>query len=157
MGFLAIVLVFVFAVVGVLLGTMLADVPKISRNVLAASGALLIAISVLGVLPEAAERSGWPLALCCLAAGFAVLWAIDRFVYPICSGCLHHHEHERYSDVRGFAGPLLIAAAVHSFVDGWGIGASQQGSTLFQVAFLLESRCISFRRGWPSAPSCVRG
>jgi zinc transporter ZupT len=106
--------------------------------VLAISGAILIVVSLLGVLPEAAGRCGWMAALFWLAAGFFVLWAVDHFVYPICPACSHEHKHEQYGqELHGFAAPLLIAIGVHSFLDGWGVAISQQGSEFIQIAFLL--------------------
>jgi zinc transporter ZupT len=138
LGFAGIIAIFALAVAGVLAGTRLAEVRDLSRKVLAISGAILIAVSVFGILPEVAARSGWRTALLSLAVGFAALWAVDRFVYPICPACSHHHEHEAYGGhLHGFAAPLLIAIGVHSFLDGWGFAASGDGSHFLQLAFLL--------------------
>ena len=138
MGFASVVLVFVLAVAGAFAGTRLAEVPRFSHKVLAASGALLIAISLLWVLPEAASHQGWLLAILWVAAGFAVIWIVDRFVYPICPACSHPHHHEDCSvPLHGFALPLLIAMGVHSSLDGWGLAVSQRGSDFVRVAFLL--------------------
>ena len=105
---------------------------------LAASGAILIAVSLIGVIPEAAARSGWLVAVFATAIGFAALWTVDHLVYPICPACSHQHQHEEYGDnLQGFAVPLLIAIGVHSFLDGWGLSMSQQGSEFFRLAFLL--------------------
>lgn len=138
MGFAGVVLVFFLAVAGALAGTRLAEVPKLSHKVLAASGALLIAISLLWVVPEAASHQGWLLAVLWVAAGFALIWIIDHFVYPICPACSHPHHHEECSaPLHGFALPLLVAMGIHSFLDGWGLAVSQQGSDFVRLAFLL--------------------
>ena len=138
MGFANVVFVFFLAVVGVFAGTRLAEAPRLSHKVLAASGAVLIALSLIWVLPEAASHQGWLLALVWVATGFCLLWVIDHFVYPICPACSHPHHHEHCdAPLHGFAAPLLIAAAIHSFLDGWGLAASQQASEFVRVAFLV--------------------
>ncbi len=135
MRFVTVILVFGLAVAGALIGTRLAEVPKISRKVLAASGALLIAISLFWVLPEVAAHYGWLVAVLWVAAG---LWVVDHFVYPICPACSHTHDHDGCSaPLHGFAGPLLIAIALHSFLDGWALAASQEGSDFVRLVFLL--------------------
>lgn len=129
---------FALAVAGALIGTRLAEVPKISHGVLAVSGVLLIAISLLWVLPEVASHSGWLVAALWVAVGFGALWIIDRYVYTICPSCSHTHHHEDCAaSLHGFATPLLIAISIHSFIDGWGLAASAQGSEFVRLAFLL--------------------
>ena len=121
----------------------LEEAPRLSRAVLVLSGALLIAISLIWVVPEVAERQGWSMAVAWVCAGFALLWAINRFVYPVCPACSHTHHHEECHDaLHGFAAPLLIAAGVHSFFDGWGLMMSgqvisSQGTPWLRWAFLL--------------------
>lgn len=138
MGNVSVVFVFALAVAGVLIGTSLAEVPKLSHKVLAASGVLLIAISLFYVVPEVAGRYGMLVALLWVSAGFGVLWFFDNFVYPICPACSHTHAHEECSSpLHGFAPPLLIAIAIHSFLDGWGLAASAQGSEFVKLVFLL--------------------
>lgn len=123
---------------GVTAGTRLAEVPKYSHEVLAASGALLIAISLIWVVPEAASHQGWLMAVLWVAVGFVLIWIVDHFVYPICPACSHPHHHEDCSaPLHGFAAPLLVAIGIHSFLDGWGLAASQQGSNFVRFAFLL--------------------
>lgn len=138
MGFAGVLLIFILAVAGVVAGTRLAEVPKYSNKVLAASGVMLIAVSLIWVVPEAASQVGWWKAAACVGAGFALIWAIDHFVYPICPSCSHTHDHEECgAPLHGFATPLLVAIGVHSFLDGWGLAATQQSSDFVRVAFLF--------------------
>ena len=138
MGFASVLLVFALAVAGAVIGTRLAEVPKISRKVLAASGILLIAISLFWVIPEVAGQSGWLVALLWVAAGFVALWIIDHFVYPICPACSHTHHHDECSSpLHGFAAPLLMGISVHSFLDGWGLAISEHSSDFVRLVFLL--------------------
>ena len=130
--------VFALAAAGVFIGTRLAEVPRIAPKVLAFSGALLILISSLWLIPEAAAHTGWAVTVLWAVAGFLLLGAIDRFVYPICPACSHTHNHEACATrLHGFAAPLLVAIGLHSFLDGWGLATSQEASEFVRLAFLL--------------------
>ncbi|MGE5644491.1 MAG: hypothetical protein ACM336_01740 [Acidobacteriota bacterium] len=97
------------------------------RRIVPLSGALLMGIAIFGVLPEIAEHYGWLLGAAALAAGAGALWLFDRYVYKVCPSCSHTHDHEHCSTaLHGFAGPLIVAASLHAFLDGVGISASQQ-------------------------------
>jgi zinc transporter ZupT len=88
------------------------------------SGGLLAAVAVFGLIPETADEIGWPFALVAAATGCGLLFVFDRMGLPVCPSCSHSH---------GFSGPLVVATAIHSFVDGWGMmaidGASTHGSS----------------------------
>jgi zinc transporter ZupT len=72
------------------------------------------------------EEIGWLLGVVLLASGYVLLMAVDRYVYPVCPSCSHDHDHgECGSTLHGFATPLILAAAFHAFLDGWGITTSQ--------------------------------
>jgi zinc transporter ZupT len=90
------------------------------------------------MLPELAEILGGAVALAWIVGGFAVLWLVDRYLYPVCPACSHPQGHEHAhahphahnhgeehceGDLHGFAPPLLIAAALHAALDGWSSGA----------------------------------
>jgi len=125
--------------VGAAAGIRLAGVPSISQRILPFSGGLLVGIALFWILPEIAERFGWLDACSGVAAGFAGLWLIDRYLYPVCPTCSHTHDHDACSNrLHGFAAPLLIAAGLHSLFDGWSLSASQQkGFESLKVPFLV--------------------
>jgi zinc transporter ZupT len=101
-----------------------------ARRIVPFSGGLLMGIAVFGVLPELMETYGWRPGGALLVAGLGLLWVVDRYVYPVCPSCSHTHDHEHCASLlHGFATPLVIAAFLHSFLDGAGIAASQQGSS----------------------------
>ncbi len=111
-------------------GIRLAEIPSISNRVLPISGGMLVAIAAFWILPEVAERCGWFAASAGLAGGFVLLWLIDRYLYPVCPTCSHNRH--------GFAAPLLIAAGLHSFFDGWSLAVSQQkGFESLKIPFLV--------------------
>ncbi len=91
--------------------------------------------AVLGAPRNGAEFFSWQGAVLWLAGGFALLAVIDRFVYPVCPACSHSHQHEECATrLHGFATPLLVAAALHSALDGWSAVAGQ--STGFGLGLL---------------------
>ncbi len=90
-------------------------------------GGLLVGIAVFGLLPEMMTEIGWLRSLLLVAAGYFSLLVVNRFVYPVCASCAHDHNHEIcLSALHGFAAPLISAAALHSFLDGWSIVTAQQ-------------------------------
>ena len=63
----------------------------------------------------------WASAIAWIAAGSALLWFIDKRVYPVCPACSHTHSHDHdhcSSELHGFAPPLLIAVGLHAALDG---------------------------------------
>ncbi|HEY6389993.1 MAG TPA: ZIP family metal transporter [Bryobacteraceae bacterium] len=125
--------------VGAFAGIRLAEVPSISQRFLPFSGGVLVGIAVAWILPEIADHYGWIGGGAGMLAGFAVLWWIDHHVYAVCPVCSHTHDHDNCGrKLHGFAAPLLIAASLHSFFDGWSLAVSQQkGFESLRLAFLL--------------------
>lgn len=133
-------LLFLIALSGVALGIRLAEIPEVSRRIVPFSGGVLMGIAAFWVLPEIAAATGWLQALAGALGGFALVWLIDRLLYPVCPTCSHPHAHPESTDdpVPAMALPLLVAAAVHSFFDGWGLAVSQQQSAGdLKLAFLF--------------------
>jgi|SRR5579871_302877 len=128
----------VLALAGAGIGIWLAAVPALSRRIVPFSGGLLAGIALFWILPEIAELAGWLVSAVALVAGFALLWLVDRFIHPVCPTCSHTHAHEEcHESLHGFAAPLLLAAGIHSFFDGWSLAASHQpGFEKLQFAFL---------------------
>jgi zinc transporter ZupT len=121
------VLVFAVALIGILFGIRLSAMPLFSRRLVPFSGGVLLGIAGFWVMPEMAAYFGWPGVLLWVLAGFAGLWLIDRYVYPVCPSCSHTHDHDHCNTrLHGFAAPMLIAAGLHSFLDGWLLAAAGQ-------------------------------
>ena len=96
---------------GIAAGVFLGQSRAPSAHIAAAGGGLLSGVALFWLLPEMAEMSGWAAAVLLMAFGCAVLWVLDHTV-------IHHGGH---SHNEGIAAPLLAAAAVHSFLDGWSV------------------------------------
>lgn len=127
------------ALLGALAGVRLAGLPDVSRRILPFSGGLLIGVAGFWILPEIAAHLGWTGALAGMAAGFGLLWFIDKYVHSVCPSCSHSHDHDSCATrLHGFAVPLIVAASLHSFFDGWSIAAAQEkGFENLRLAFLL--------------------
>lgn len=94
----------------------------LARTLVPLSGGLLAGIAAFGLIPEIVREIGLVNGILLVGAGYLVLMAFDRFVYPICPSCAHDHDHDGCpTSLHGFAGPLLTAAAVHALLDGWGL------------------------------------
>jgi zinc transporter ZupT len=124
---------------GAFAGIRLAEIPSISQRFLPFSGGILVGVAAFWIFPEIAQHYGWMGAGAGIFAGFAVLWFIDRYVYAVCPACSHTHDHDSCGrKLHGFAAPLLIAASLHSFFDGWSLAVSQQkGFESLRLPFLL--------------------
>jgi zinc transporter ZupT len=128
----------IVALLGAATGIRLAETPSFSRRLLPFSGGLLVGVALFWVFPEIAARDGWLVAMAGLGGGAAMLFLIDRYLYPVCPTCSHTHAHENCAQsLHGFAGPLLIASAIHSFFDGWSLAVSdEKGFEALRIAFL---------------------
>lgn len=90
------------------------------------SAGVLLGVAVFGLVPELVVELGWGISLALFAAGYGLLLVINRYAYPVCPTCSHDHDHNRCdTELHGFAAPLIAAAALHSFLDGWSIATVQ--------------------------------
>jgi len=86
------------------------------------SAGLLLGVVAFGLMPELAWQIGWSYSMVLLAAGYLLLLAVNRFLYKVCPSCAHDHDHSACATVlHGFAVPLILASALHCFLDGWSI------------------------------------
>lgn len=133
-------LVTLLGVLSAALGVWLTVVHSISRRVVAFSGGVLVGVAGFWVTPEMAAVFGWPGALIWVTAGFGALWVIDRYVHPVCPSCSHTHDHDQcVSQLHGFAAPLLLAAGIHSLLDGWSLTVARMDpSAGLGMAFLVS-------------------
>jgi zinc transporter ZupT len=113
-------------VAGAALGLWLTGLRRRARAVVPFSAGVLLGVALFGLLPELAVESGWTVSLALFGGGYALLLVVNRFAYPVCPTCAHDHDHAACAtELHGFAGPLLAAAALHSFLDGWSVATAQ--------------------------------
>ena len=128
-------LITLIAILSAAAGVWLTSFHGLSRRLVPFGGGVLLGVALFWVLPEMAEFFSWQGAILWLASGFLVLAAIDRFVYPVCPACSHSHQHDHCATrLHGFATPLLLAAALHSALDGWSAAAGQNAG--FSLALI---------------------
>jgi zinc transporter ZupT len=130
-------LITIAAICSVAAGVWLSSVHAIARRLVPFSGGLLMGVALFWLLPEIAAELTWPGALAWTLGGAAGLALIDRFVYPVCPACSHSHQHVKCETrLHGFAVPLLIAASIHSVLDGW-IAASARDVVVIAPALVM--------------------
>lgn len=108
------------------MGVWLTGAHRRARVVVPFSAGVLLAVALFDLAPEMASESGWGVTVALFATGYFLLFAINRWLYPVCPTCAHDHDHSACdTELHGFALPLILAAALHSAMDGWAIAASQ--------------------------------
>ncbi len=118
-------LIVAIALASAVAGVWMSGTPVLSRRLVPLSGALLVLVALVWVLPDLALHFGWAAGSAWMAGGLALLWFIDRYVYPVCPACSGTHDHDVCpTRLHGFATPLVVAATLHSFLDGWGAMAA---------------------------------
>lgn len=110
------------ASVGVAIGVLLGRSRILSAHLGAAGSGLLCGIALFWLLPETAQISGWMAALG-LTTGFGVVLALLD----------HYLIDEGWAKHENIVKPLLVATAIHSFLDGWSVRATAV-NTLTAVA-----------------------
>jgi zinc transporter ZupT len=118
-------------IAGAVLGLWLTAVKRRARILIPFSAGVLLGVVAFGLLPELASEAGWAASLGLCVAGYALLVAIDRFMYAVCPTCARDHDHQACAaELHGLAAPLIGAAAVHSFLDGWSVATAQFAAPL---------------------------
>lgn len=100
------------ACAGIAAGVLLGSSDRLADHLAAAGGGVLCGISVFRILPEIAQTSGWIAGVALSAIACGGLIALDRLLI-----------HTGHSPRKGVMAPLFVAAAVHSFLDGWSVRA----------------------------------
>lgn len=131
MGITAPALATLVGIVGAILGLWLTGLRRRARMVVPFSAGVLLGVALFGLVPELAAELGWLLSGLLFAGGYGTLLLVNRYVYKVCPTCSHDHDHNACStELHGFAAPLIAAAALHSFLDGWSIATVQLGVPL---------------------------
>ena len=118
-------------IAGAALGLWLTGLRRRARAVIPLSAGVLLGVALFGLVPELAGELGWGLSLVLFATGYGVLYLVDKRLYPVCPTCHHEHDHSHCeTELHGFAGPLIPAMSLHSFLDGWSIATVQLAAPL---------------------------
>src|SRR5678816_4124715 len=126
MGITAPTLATIVGLLGAVLGIWLTGLRQQARAVIPFSAGVLLGVALFGLVPELAIEIGWRATLLLFAIGYGALLLVNRYVYRVCPTCAHDHDHNACStELHGFAAPLIVAATVHSFLDGWSVATVQ--------------------------------
>jgi zinc transporter ZupT len=107
-------------------GVWLTGAHRRARLVVPFSAGVLMGLALFCLVPELSGEIGWRPAVLLFCGGYGVLFFVNRYVYPVCPTCAHDHDHNACStELHGFAAPLIVAATVHSFLDGWSVATVQ--------------------------------
>ena len=110
-------LLFFFPFIGGIVGLLIqSEKTRQLKLFLAFSGAFLISITILNLIPEVYEKIGHKAGYYILA-GFFLQIIVDFFTKGIEHGHLHFHEFK-----KGFPYSVFIALSLHAFIEGLGLG-----------------------------------
>jgi zinc transporter ZupT len=110
-------LLFFFPFIGGVFGLLVqSEKTRQLKLFLAFSGAFLISITILNLIPEVYEKVGHKAGYYILA-GFFLQIVLDFFTKGIEHGHLHFHEFK-----KGFPYSVFIALSLHAFIEGLGLG-----------------------------------
>ena len=130
-GIAAPALATVAGIAGAALGIRLTGMRERARPMVPFVAGILLGVAVFGLLPELADDLGWVKTLLLSGGGYGLLVLLERFGYSVCPACSHSHDHDSCStELHGFAGPLVAAAALHSLLDGWSVATAQSAAPL---------------------------
>lgn len=113
----------------------------------AAGGGLLFGIAAFWILPEIAGELNWFTACSLAAAASFAIALLDRYF-----------EHSGASPKQKVVGPLLVAAAIHSFLDGWSLQAvsnQQVASIIVPLGLALHKVPEGLALGWVTGHSFI--
>jgi zinc transporter ZupT len=117
MQFWWLLLLFFFPFLGGLAGlTLQSTKTRQLKLFLAFSGAFLISITILNLIPEVYEKLGYQAGYYILA-GFFLQIIVDFFTKGVEHGHLHFHKFK-----KGFPVSMFLALSLHAFIEGLGIG-----------------------------------
>ena len=159
------------ALAGAVIGVLLESSGRGTRLMVPFAGGLLMGISLFGVLPEVVAGAGWAAGPLLFVGGYGGLRVVNRYLFPVCPSCAHDHDHETCTTaLHGFAAPIVLAAAVHSTLDGWSIVTAQWAALpamrlALPLAFVLHKipegialgalLRASVRSRWPALALCL--
>lgn len=101
------------------------------KYLLAFSGAFLLSITLLHLVPETVEHSGHEAGLLILA-GFFLQQVVQRFTHGVEHGHAHTADHHHHVPVL----PVFAGLAVHAFSEGLPLGISYNDTTTLPSLYI---------------------
>jgi zinc transporter ZupT len=118
------------ACAGAAFGTIFSTVDRsrVESLVHIATGVLL-GIAMFDILPEAKAVLAWPAFLGCTVSGYALLWAVGRFVFHVCPSCAIAHTDPKTVIGKGTLLLLTTSLGIHCMLDGLAVATGAQLSS----------------------------
>jgi len=99
---------------------------------------VVLGITLFDILPEAKLVLSWPVFLAAVVGGYAVLWAVGKFVYHVCPSCaIAHFDHGSLLADRRNLTLLAVALGVHCALDGVAVVAGGGLPAKAEIGLLL--------------------
>jgi len=116
---------------------------RLKGLVYAALGGLLL-VTALDVLPDARALLTWPQLFLAAASGYALFWALGRYVYHVCPACAFSaFDAETTRALGRTATLLLVALGFHCTMDGLAVVVGDAVAGRPDFALLLA---VSFHK-----------
>jgi zinc transporter ZupT len=126
-------LLFTVDLAGTVLGIYAMRSRPLSGKFTIISAGVMVGVALFWIFPDMTRQSGIMHAALAAGVALAALYAIDRFVYPVCPCCGHGGRggasagalRRHVSAASGTLIPLVIAICVHNLFDGWTAAMAQ--------------------------------
>ena len=124
---LRILVAFCVALAGGACSALLARTHKQLCAFISLGAGTLLGVTVLSIAPECWEVLRWWQFLLAAGSGYGVFALISRYVFHICPACAASHFDETLTHrLAEIAVAMMIALAVHCFVDGLSLAAGHE-------------------------------
>jgi zinc transporter ZupT len=136
LGLLTLTLVaWVGAGIGIWLGALS---PKRLELLVHAATGVVLGITLFDILPEAKGVLPWRAFLPAVVGGYALLWAVGKFVYHVCPSCaIAHFDGDSPPADRRNLTLLAVALGVHCALDGVAVVAGGGLGTKAEIGLLM--------------------
>jgi zinc transporter ZupT len=114
---------------GTLAGIRVMQSRDLSRKISAVSSGIMLGVGLFWILPDISRTAGIAHSSLSVAVVVAALYAIDRFVYPVCPCCSHHAHSHCHAQTQALL-PLVIAIGLHNLFDGWTAGVAAHAGSM---------------------------
>jgi ZIP family zinc transporter len=124
------ILAFIIAVLGGAFSGMLARTHKQLCALISLGAGTLLGVAVFGIAPECLEALRWWQFALAAATGYGLFAVISKYLFHVCPACAASHFDDgmrrRFTEI---AFPMMLALAIHCFVDGLALVAGNEPQT----------------------------
>jgi zinc and cadmium transporter len=126
---LRILAAFAVALAGGVFSALLARTHKQLCAFISLGAGTLLGVAVFGIAPECLEALRWWQFLAAAGSGYALFALISKYVFHVCPACAASHFDEAVTHrLAEIAVAMMIALAIHCFVDGLALAAGHEES-----------------------------